>query len=48
MGQTAYVDDGRCPAGQVKQFIGGDAEEYPKAPGGVCAASPAHDVIFTA
>ena len=25
-GQKRYVDDGRCPAGQVKQLIGGDAK----------------------
>ena len=26
-GETAYVDDGRCPAGQVKRLIGGDAKQ---------------------
>ena len=26
LGETAYVDDGRCPPGQVKRLIGGDAK----------------------
>ncbi|WP_323888508.1 DUF6719 family protein [Aeromonas caviae] len=26
LGETAYVDDGRCPPEQVKRLIGGDAK----------------------
>ena len=26
-GKVAYVDDGKCPAGQVKRLIGGDAKK---------------------
>lgn len=26
LGETAYVDDGRCPPGQVKRLIGGGAK----------------------
>lgn len=26
-GEKRYVDDGQCPAGQVKQLIGGDAKK---------------------